>query len=96
MQGSRLDAQTREHVAGQVARYSGLTTEYVLRSDLRLGEFRYFKELLRHRGQTVGRLDSRFLGLDRDDAGEKPEDDAAMNNLLGAYASGINRLLKTR
>ena len=32
---------------------------------------------LRHRGQTVGRLDTRFLGLDRDDAGEKPEEDAA-------------------
>ena len=92
--GSRLDEQTRDHVAGQVARYSGLTTEYVLRSDLRLGEFRYFKELLRHRGQTVGRLDSRFLGTDRDDAGEKPEEDAAMSNLLGAYASGINRILK--
>ena len=94
LQGSRLDAPTREHIAGQVARFSGLTTEYVLRSDLRLGEFRYFKELLRHRGQTVGRLDARFLGTDRDDAGEKPEDDAAMSNLLGAYASGINRLLK--
>ena len=94
LQGSRLDDSTRDHVAGQVARYSGLTTEYVLRSDLRLGEFRYFKELLRHRGQTVGRLDSRFLGVDRDDAGEKPEDDAAMSNLLGAYASGINRVLK--
>ena len=94
LQGARLDDAAREHVAGQVARYSGLTAEYVLRSDLRLGEFRYFKELLRHRGQTVGRLDSRFLGTDRDDAGEKPEDDAAMSNLLGAYASGINRVLK--
>ncbi len=94
LQGSRLDAQAREHIAGQVARYSGLSAEYVLRSDLRLGEFRCFKELLRHRGQTVGRLDTRFPGLDRDDAGEKPEEDAAMSNLLGAYASGINRLLK--
>ena len=94
LQGSRLDAQAREHISGQVARYSGLKAEYVLRSDLRLGEFRYFKELLRHRGQTVGRLDTRFLGLDRDDAGEKPEDDAAMSNLIGAYASGINRVLR--
>jgi carboxypeptidase C (cathepsin A) len=66
-----------------------------MRCDLRPTEFRYFKELLRHRGQTVGRLDSRFLGFDRDDAGEKPETDAAMANLIGAYAAGINRLLKT-
>ncbi|HUG23561.1 S10 family peptidase [Piscinibacter sp.] len=94
MQGSRLDTMTRDHIAGQVARFSGLSTEYVLRSDLRPGEFRYFKELLRHRGQTIGRLDTRFTGQDRDDAGEKPEADAAMSNLVGAYAAGINRLLK--
>jgi len=94
MQGSRLDATTRQHVAGQVARFSGLSTEYVLRSDLRPEEFRFFKELLRHRGQTVGRLDTRFVGQDRDDAGEKPETDAAMSNLAGAYTVGINRLLK--
>jgi carboxypeptidase C (cathepsin A) len=94
MQGSRLGAAEREHVAGQVARFSGLSADYVLKCDLRPTEFRYFKELLRHRGQTVGRLDSRFIGTDRDDAGEKPDTDAAMDNLVGAYASGINRVLK--
>ena len=94
MQGSRLEAKQRDKIAAQVARFSGLSTEYVLRCDLRPTEFRYFKELLRHRGQTVGRLDSRFIGIDRDDAGEKPEVDAAMSNLVGAYASGINRVLK--
>ncbi len=94
MQGSRLGAAERHQVAAQVARLSGLSADYVLRCDLRPTEFRYFKELLRHRGQTVGRLDSRFIGIDRDDAGEKPDNDAAMDNLLGAYASGIHRLLK--
>ncbi len=77
-----------------MARFSGLSAEFVLRCDLRPNELRFFKELLRHRGQTVGRLDSRFLGLDRDDAGEKPDEDPAMSNLIGAYAAGINRLLK--
>ena len=94
MQGSRLPATERGHIAQQVARFSGLSAEFVLRCDLRPNEFRFFKELLRHRGQTVGRLDSRFLGLDRDDAGEKPDEDPAMSNLIGAYAAGINRLLK--
>ena len=94
MQGSRLGAAERKNVAGQVARFSGLSADYVLKCDLRPTEFRYFKELLRHRGQTVGRLDSRFIGTDRDDAGEKPDTDAAMDNLVGAYASGINRVLK--
>jgi len=93
MQGSRLPEAERQHIAEQVAMYSGLSIEFVLRCRLRVDEFRFFKELLRARGQTVGRLDSRFLGLDKDDAGEHPEEDASMNQLIGAYASGINRLL---
>jgi len=93
MRGSRLPAAERERIAAQVAHFSGLTPEYVQRCDLRPGEFRFFKELLRARSQTVGRLDSRFLGTDRDDAGEQPESDAAMANLAGAYAAGINSLL---
>jgi carboxypeptidase C (cathepsin A) len=96
MQGSRLTEDRRQAIAAQLARWSGLSLDYVLRCDLRPSEFRYFKELLRHRGQTVGRLDTRFLGQDRDDAGEKPEADAAMSNLIGAYAAGINHLLKHR
>jgi carboxypeptidase C (cathepsin A) len=94
LQGSRLSASERARIAAQLARFTGLSTEYVLRCDLRPEPFRYFKELLRHRGQTVGRLDTRFLGHDRDDAGEHPEADPMLANLIGAYAAGINRLLK--
>ncbi len=94
LQGSRLPAAERARVAEQVARLTGLSKAYVLRCDLRPDPFRYFKELLRERGQTVGRLDTRFIGHDRDDAGEHPESDPMLANLIGAYATGINRLLK--
>jgi carboxypeptidase C (cathepsin A) len=95
MQGTRLSPAERERIASQVARFTGLSIEYVLRCDLRPLDSRFCKELLRQRGQTVGRLDSRFVGQDRDDAGEAPEGDAAMSNLVGAYAAGINRLLRS-
>ena len=94
LQGSRLAPDKRKHIVRQVARFSGLSEKFVEQCDLRPHEFRFFKELLRDRGQVVGRLDTRFIGFDRDDAGEKPDDDPAMNNLIGAYAAGINRLLK--
>jgi len=94
IQGSRLAETDRARVVAQVARFTGLSTDYVLRCDLRPTDFRFFKELLRHRGQTIGRLDTRFLGLDRDDAGEHPEADPAIANVIGAFATGINRLLK--
>lgn len=96
MQGARLSAAERRRIAAQVARFSGLAPAYVLKSDLRPTPQRYFKELLRERGRTVGRLDSRFLGADRDDAGESPEEDASMSNLTGAYAAGIHRVLRDR
>jgi carboxypeptidase C (cathepsin A) len=94
MQGSALAAEPRAKVVAQLARFTGLTPEYIAQADLRPEVFRYFKQLLRHRGQTVGRLDSRFIGQDRDDVGEHPETDPFMNAVLGAYAVGINRLLK--
>lgn len=94
MQGARLQGEAREAIVAQVARFSGLTAEYVRQVDLRPGEARFFKQLLRHRGRTVGRLDSRFLGDDRDDAGEHPEADPFLSAVLGAYAVGINRVLR--
>ena len=94
MQGARLAGPQRDKVAAQLARFTGLSPDYIRKADLRPEAFRYFKELLRERGQTVGRLDSRFVGQDRDDAGEHPETDPFMNAVLGAYAAGINRLLR--
>ncbi len=94
MQGDRLVGAPRERVATQLAHFTGLSLEYIGRCDLRPEVFRYFKQLLRDRGQTVGRLDSRFIGQDRDDAGEHPEVDPFMNAVLGAYAVGINRVLR--
>jgi carboxypeptidase C (cathepsin A) len=94
LQGSKLDGARRDQIAAQLAGFTGLSTDYARKTDLRPEPFRYFKELLRSRGQTVGRLDSRFVGQDHDDAGEHPETDPFMNAVLGAYAAGINRLLK--
>lgn len=93
MQGLKLIGAKRDAITLQLARFTGLSPDYLRRVDLRPSESRYFKELLRNRGQTVGRLDSRFLGIDRDDAGEHPETDPFMSAVTGAYAVGINRLL---
>ena len=94
MHGSQLAGAQREKIAAQLVRFTGLTPEYIRQCDLRPEVFRYFKQLLRHRFETVGRLDSRFIGQDRDDAGEHPETDPFMNAVLGAYAVGINRVLR--
>ena len=46
-------------------RFTGLSTDFIERSNLRIVDQHFFKELLRESGRTVGQLDSRFLGIDR-------------------------------
>ena len=88
--GAKLGADARADIARRVARYTGLTPDYVERTGLRVEIFRFCKELLRDRGLTVGRLDSRFKGIDRDAAGERFEFDPGFTGIHGAYAAAMN------
>ena len=53
----------------------GLSEEFIEQSNLRIKASRFFKELLRDERRTVGRLDSRLTGIDRNAAGETIEYD---------------------
>ncbi|HSG48241.1 MAG TPA: hypothetical protein VLA43_10545, partial [Longimicrobiales bacterium] len=68
--GGALPEAERERVARSFARWAGVSPRWVLDHNLRpsVGEFR--KELLRDRGYTVGRLDARYKGIDRENAGD--------------------------
>ncbi|HXO21949.1 MAG TPA: peptidase S10 [Thermoanaerobaculia bacterium] len=94
MQGDRLTPEKRHEIAVRLARYTGLSAGYVERSNLRIELERFTKELLRGEGKTVGRLDTRFTGSDRDDAGEEPEYDPASASLDGPYAAAVNDYLR--
>jgi carboxypeptidase C (cathepsin A) len=85
--GSRLTPQERRATAQRLARLTGLSPEYVERANLRVSPGRFRKELLRDRGLTVGRLDSRLTALDADAAGESPEFDPSMAALGGPYTA---------
>ena len=90
LQGAALPAEQRTRIAAQVARYTGLTPGFVERCDLRVEQGRFCKELLREASRTVGRLDSRFAGIDRDDAGERPEGDPSYEAIGGPYTAAFN------
>ena len=77
-------------MAKKVARYTGLSPDYVEGADLRLEIHRFVKELLRDHRRTVGRLDGRFIGIDRDAAGEHFEYDPSYANIQGPYTAGFN------
>lgn len=89
LKGDSLEKDERAALLRKLARYTGLSTDYLDRSNLRVPDFRFFKELLRGRGRTVGRLDSRFLGIDRDTLGEGTTNDPSFTNIIGPYTAGF-------
>lgn len=88
--GETLTDDERATIAEKLARYTGLTTEYIEQTNLRIHIARFVKELLRHKRRTVGRLDSRFQGIDRDAAGEHFEYDPSYAAIQGSYTAALN------
>jgi carboxypeptidase C (cathepsin A) len=87
--GDQLSPQARQEVAKTVARYTGLSEDYVTLSDLRIEIQRFCKELLRAERRTVGRLDRRFTGLDDtgvDSAGIRSEHGRDPSAFTAAFA----------
>ncbi|MBN2386617.1 MAG: hypothetical protein JXB85_06315 [Anaerolineales bacterium] len=85
--GATLPRRQRALVIEKLARYTGLSPAYIESTDLRIVIFRFCKELLRAQQRTVGRLDSRFKGIDRDAAGEHFESDPSMDAINGPYTA---------
>lgn len=95
MQGNALPPEQRAAVRAQLSRYTGISEEYLNRSDLRITPNRFYKELLRDRGLTVGRLDARYTGVDADSAGEGPDNDPSFYGIDGGYTAAINDYART-
>jgi carboxypeptidase C (cathepsin A) len=87
LRGDALPRAERTRIAQALSRYTGLSTSFIERSNLRIKDQHFFKELLRERGQTVGRLDSRFTGLDRLGVTENADYDPLLTNVMGPYTA---------
>jgi carboxypeptidase C (cathepsin A) len=94
LQGDWIPDDKRRETAQKLARFSGLSLDYVERSNLRVEIYRFCKELLRERAQTIGRVDTRFTGFDRDAAGERFEFDPAMEAVNVGYVTMLNDYLR--
>jgi Carboxypeptidase C (cathepsin A) len=92
--GSTLSEADRKAMAAKIARYSGLSQQFVLQNNLVVTPNYFWKELLRDKGYTVGRLDSRYLGLDKKDAGTTVDYNAELTAWLHAFTPAINMYLR--
>ena len=94
LKGQRIGDQERASVRRELARFTGLSETYLDEANLRVEPSRFYKELLRDRGLTVGRLDSRYTGRDYDNAGENPDNDPSFYGIDAGYTAAINSYLR--
>lgn len=92
--GGFLDEARRTEIARQVARYSGLSESFVLGHNLAVPASAFWKELLRDEGYSIGRLDSRYLGIDRQTEGERYDYPPELTSWNHAFAPAINHYLR--
>lgn len=90
MKGDTLSDNERIEIVNTLSKYTGLSKKYIEGTNLRINIFKFVKELLRDTHRTVGRLDSRFTGIDRDDTDAQFEFDPSYAVIQGPYTATLN------
>ncbi len=92
--GGFIDEAEKKSVAAKMARYSGVSEKVFVQHNLDVPASYFWKELLRDKGYTVGRLDSRYLGIDKTEAGSRPDYSAELTSWLHSFTPAINYYLR--
>lgn len=91
LKGDQISNEEKSKIIEKLHQYTGLSKDYLEQCNMRLQVGRFNKELLRKEGKTVGRLDSRFTGIDYDDAGDDVDYDPSYERAIyGVYAMAMN------
>ena len=88
------DAEKNEAIK-MFSRYSGLNEKVIRQHNLDVPTGFFWKELLREEGHTIGRLDSRYKGIDRMDAGMSPDFNSELTSWLHSFTPAINGYFQT-
>ena len=93
--GGFISQSERMQVAEKMAYYSGLSKEVILQHNLNVPTSFFWKELLRKKGgYTIGRLDSRYKGIDRTIAGSRPDYNSEITSWLHTFTPAINYYIR--
>ncbi|MDT0539591.1 S10 family serine carboxypeptidase-like protein [Croceitalea sp. P059] len=92
--GGFIGETEKNAVAEKMAYYSGLSKKEILDQNLAVPVQYFWKNLLKDRGNTIGRLDSRYLGIDRQLAGMRPDYSAELTSWLHSFTPAINYYLQ--
>jgi carboxypeptidase C (cathepsin A) len=93
--GGFIDEDTKKMVAKDMAKYSGLEETSILDNNLDVPIPFFWKDLMRKSSKyTLGRLDSRYLGIDRENSGTRPDYSAELTSWLHSFTPAINYYLR--
>ena len=93
--GGFISEAAKQAVAEKMSYYSGLSEESILQHNLDVPTRFFWKELLRDEtGYTIGRLDSRYLGIDKTEAGVSPDYSAELTSWLHSFTPAINSYIR--
>ena len=93
--GGSLGMDEKKQIALKIAHYSGLSEKSILEHNLVVPTQFFWKELLRDSsGKTIGRLDSRYLGIDKMLAGTSPDYNAELSSWLHSFTPAINYYIR--
>ncbi len=93
-EGGTLPAQQKESIAAQMAKYTGLPADYIMKADLRVTGPQFEHQLLLPRDESTGRMDARFSGPTLDPLAEYVEYDPEIAAIGSAYTSALNGYLR--
>ena len=92
--GGFIGETEKRDVLKQMARYSGLSEASIAQNNLDVSTAFFWKDLLREEGKTLGRLDSRYLGIDAKQSGDSPDYWAELTSWLHSFTPAINYYLR--
>ena len=92
--GGFINNTERQKIASKMSNYSGLKINSILRNNLDVPNNFFWKDLLRDEGKTIGRLDSRYLGIDRKEIGTRPDYSAELTSWLHSFTPAINHYIR--
>tara|TARA_X000001036_G_scaffold436165_1_gene478782 strand:+ start:2971 stop:4452 length:1482 start_codon:yes stop_codon:yes gene_type:complete len=92
--GGFIDNEEKNVIAQKMSDFIGIPKKVILQQNLDLPTQYFWKELLRDEGRNIGRLDSRYLGIDRTDSGSRPDYSAELTSWLHSFTPAINHYIK--
>lgn len=87
--GNRITETEKSEIAGKLEKFTGISAEIWKRANLKINAGEYFQELLRSTGETVGRLDSRYKGINIDPMSMDSFTDPQSDAISPAYTMGF-------